>query len=118
VVTAAAKELQKQLLAREELTQREEAQVVWEEKAMISEKALVKVSTDLDAGWVKTEATRQEYLDKMCTHTAHMKHTLSLDNMLGEKVLLDGKEQDLTLHEAALTEALAWGLNPERTARS
>jgi hypothetical protein len=31
---------------------------VWEEKAMISEKALVKVSTDLDAGWVKTEATR------------------------------------------------------------
>jgi hypothetical protein len=47
---AAAEELQEQLLAwEEELTRREEALTAWEEKAKFSEKALVKVSADLDA---------------------------------------------------------------------
>jgi hypothetical protein len=107
-------ELQEKLLAREEeLTQREDALVTLEEKARIYDRALVKVSTDRDAKWAKTKATHQEYLNKMHAHTARAKHTLSLDKMLGEKkVLLDGKEQNLTLHEAALMEAQAQGLNP------
>jgi hypothetical protein len=80
-------------MLEEELTQREEALAVWEEKARISKKALVKVSTDLNTKREKTEATRQVYLDKMCTHTARAKHTLSLNKVLGEKkVLLNGKE--------------------------
>jgi predicted membrane GTPase involved in stress response len=55
---------------------------------------------------VKTKATHQEYLNKMRAHTDHGKHTLVLDKMLGEKkALLDEKEWDLTLWEAALTEA-------------
>jgi hypothetical protein len=34
--------------------------------------------------------------------------------MLGEKkVLLDGREQDLSLHEAALVEAQTWEINPQ-----
>jgi hypothetical protein len=56
-----------------------------EEKAWISEKALVKVNSDLNAERVKTEATRKEYLDKMEVHTAHAKHSLVLNKMLGEK---------------------------------
>jgi hypothetical protein len=52
---------------------------VWEEKAKISEKALVKVSVDLDAELKKIEATHQEYLNKMHVHTDHAKHTLTLD---------------------------------------
>jgi hypothetical protein len=43
------------------------------------------VSVDLEAKQAKTEATRKEYLDKMEVHTAHAKHSLSLDKMLGEK---------------------------------
>jgi hypothetical protein len=85
---------------------------VREEKSTISEKALVKANTDLDAERAKNNATHQEYLDKLCGHTAHAKHTLGLDKMLGEKkVLLDKKEQDLALHEAALMEAHARVLN-------
>jgi hypothetical protein len=43
------KELQQQLLTREvELTQREEALIVWKEMARISKMTLVKVSADLD----------------------------------------------------------------------
>jgi hypothetical protein len=62
----AAEELQEQLLTREEeLTWREEALTMREEKSKITKKALVKVSADLDAERAKTEATRQEYLDKM-----------------------------------------------------
>jgi hypothetical protein len=53
------------------LTRREEALVAREEKAKISEKALIKVSADLDTKREKAEATR--------------KHSLDLDNMLGEK---------------------------------
>jgi hypothetical protein len=53
---AAAEELQEQLLEwDEQLTRREEALVVREEKAGIFEKALVKVSVDLDAEWAKVE---------------------------------------------------------------
>jgi hypothetical protein len=79
---------------------------MWEEKARIFEKALVKVSSDLYTKRVKTKATHQEYLDKMRAHTDHGKHTLVLDKMLGEKkALLDEKEWDLILWEAALTEA-------------
>jgi hypothetical protein len=74
---------------------------------------LVKVSADLDVEWAKTKTTRQEYLDKMHAHITHVKHTLGLYKLLGEKkVLLDEKEQDLELQEAALAEAQAQGLNP------
>jgi hypothetical protein len=66
---------------------------------------MVKISVNLNAERAKTEATRQEYLDKMCVHTAHAKHALSLDKMLGEKkVMLDEKEQDLAWREVVLTE--------------
>jgi hypothetical protein len=85
----------------------------WEEKARISEKALANVSADLDVERAKVEATQKEYLDKIEAHTAHDKHSLSLDKMLGEKkVLLDGRERDLSMCEAALVEAQTWGLNP------
>jgi hypothetical protein len=40
------------------------------EKVGISEKALVKVTSNLDAERVKAEATQKEYLDKMETHAA------------------------------------------------
>jgi hypothetical protein len=89
---------------------REEALAVWEEMARISKMALVKVSADLHAKRVKTEATHQEYLDKMHTHTARAKPTLGLDKMLEEKkVLLIGKEWDLALCEAALMEVQSLG---------
>jgi hypothetical protein len=79
----------------------------------ISEKALAKVSADLDAEWAKDEVTQKEYLDKMEAYTACAKHSLSLNKMLGEKkVKLDGREWDLSLHEAALAEARSQGLNP------
>jgi hypothetical protein len=58
---------------------------VQEEKAMISEKALVKVSADLDDEWAKTEATWKEYLGKVEAHTAHAKNSLDLEKMRGEK---------------------------------
>jgi hypothetical protein len=59
VASVVVEELQEQLLTWEEkLTQREEALATREEKATISEKALVKVSTDLDTKWAKIEATR------------------------------------------------------------
>jgi hypothetical protein len=74
-----AKELQELLLAREE------ALVAWEEKMRFSERALTKVSADLDVEWVKAEVTRKEYLDKMPAHTIYVKHSLGLDKMLGEK---------------------------------
>jgi TnpA family transposase len=51
------------------------------------------VSQDLDVKWVKTEATHQEYLEKMCAHTAHTKHTLSLDKILGEKKVLPAEKE-------------------------
>jgi hypothetical protein len=78
---------------------------VQEEKVGISEKALAKVSADLDVEWAKAKDTRKEYLDKMAAHTARAKHSLGLDKMLGEKkVELDGRERDLDLCEAALAE--------------
>jgi hypothetical protein len=102
-----AEELQELLHAREEEhTRREEALAAWEERAENSEKALAKVSADLDVEWAKAKATRKEYLKKMVAHTAHAKHSLSLDKMLREKkVKLNGREWDLDLHEAALVEA-------------
>jgi hypothetical protein len=79
-----AEELQEQLLALEEkLTRREKALDIRAEKAMISKMATVKVSADLDTEWVKTDATRHEYLDKMQAHTARAKHTLGLNKILG-----------------------------------
>jgi hypothetical protein len=51
--------MQEQLLAREEqLTLREEAIVIWEKGVEVSEQALGKVSMELDAEQVKTEATQ------------------------------------------------------------
>jgi hypothetical protein len=41
----------------------------------------------------------------MAAHTAHAKHSLGLDEMLGEKVELDGREWDLNMCEVALVEA-------------
>jgi hypothetical protein len=106
-MVAMAEELQEQLLAwEEELTRREEALAAWEERVRISEKALAQVSVDLDAERAKAEATRKEYLDKMEVHTAHAKHSLNLDKMLGEKkVKLDRREQDLSLCAVVLVEA-------------
>jgi hypothetical protein len=49
----------------------------------------------------------------MEAHTAHTKLSLDLDKMLVEKKIeLDGRERDLGLHEAVLTEAQSQGLNP------
>jgi hypothetical protein len=86
--------LQKQLLVwEEELMRMEEALFVREENAKIFEKALVKVSVNLDIERAKTEATRKEYLDEMEAHTARAQHSLNLDKMLGEKkVQHDGRE--------------------------
>jgi hypothetical protein len=44
----------------DELMHREETLAMWEEKVGILEKALAKVSADLEGEWVKAEATRQE----------------------------------------------------------
>jgi hypothetical protein len=106
-VVVAGEELQELLLAlEEELTSREEAPATREEKVRISEKALAKVSADLDNEWAKAEATWKDYLDKIEAHTAHAKHSLGLDKMLGEKkVLLDRRERDHSLCEAVLAEA-------------
>jgi hypothetical protein len=103
----AIKELWELLLEREEeLTRREEALATWEEKVRISEKALTMVSADLDAERAKAESTQKEYLDKIEAHTTRVKHSLGLDKMLGEKkVLLDGRERDLSLRKAARVEA-------------
>jgi hypothetical protein len=100
-------ELHELLLTREEeLMRREEALAEREEKAGISEKALAKVSADLDEEWNNAEATQKEYLDKIQAHTPHAKHSLSLDKLLGEKkVELNEKERDLELREVALVEA-------------
>jgi hypothetical protein len=85
-MSAVVEELQEQLLAKEEeLTCREEALAMWEEKVKISENALFKVSVDFDAERATIGPTRQVYLDKMRAHTGHIKHTLGLDKMLGEK---------------------------------
>jgi hypothetical protein len=71
------------------------------------------VSANLDAERAIAEDTRNEYLDKMEAHTTSTKHSLGLDNMMGEnKVELDGREWDLTLREAVLVEAQSQGLNP------
>jgi hypothetical protein len=85
----------------------------------ISEKALARVSVDLDVERAKAEATRKEYLDKMVAHTAHAKHSLSLDKMLGEKkVELNGRERDLELCEAALAEVQTGDSTPGSTTMS
>jgi hypothetical protein len=79
---------------------------VQEEKAGIMEKALAKVSADLNGEQTKAEATQKEYLDKMEAHTTRAKHSLNLDKVLEEKkVKLDWRERDLELHEATLEEA-------------
>jgi hypothetical protein len=112
-VAAAAEELHELLLAWEELTWREEVLATGEKKAMILEKAIAKVTTDLNTDQAKAVATWKEYLDKMEAHTTWAKHSLSLDKMLGEKkVELDGREWDLNLREAVLAEEQFWGLNP------
>jgi hypothetical protein len=74
-------------------------------KARVLENALTKVNADLDTKQAKDEATRKGYLDEMAAHTAHAKHSLGLDEMLGEKVELDGREWDLNMCEVALVEA-------------
>jgi hypothetical protein len=71
------------------LTWREEELAVEEKKARISEKALARVSADLDMEQTKAEATRKEYLKKMATDTAHAKHSVSLHKILEKKVQLD-----------------------------
>jgi hypothetical protein len=71
----------------------------------ISEKALTKVSADLDTEWTKAEATQKEYRDKMVAHTTCAKHSLDLDKMLGKKkVELNERERELNLREVALAE--------------
>jgi hypothetical protein len=59
------------------------------------------------------ETTQKEYLDKMAAHTTCAKHSLGLNMMLGEKkVELNGREWDLNMREAVLTEAQTQGINP------
>jgi hypothetical protein len=59
------------------------------------------------------ETTQKEYLDKMAAHTTYAKHSLGLNMMLGEKkVELNGREWDLNMREAVLTEAQTQGINP------
>jgi hypothetical protein len=90
-----------------------EALIAQEEKSKIYEKALVKVSTGLDAEWAKAKATQKEYIDKMEAHTARAKQSLNLDKMLGEKkAKLDRRERGLGLSEAALVETQSRSLNP------
>jgi hypothetical protein len=49
----------------------------------------------------------------MAAHTAHAKHSLSLDKMMGKKkVELNKRERDLNLGEAALAEAQTRRFNP------
>jgi hypothetical protein len=102
-----------ELLAWEgELTWREEALSAREDKASISEQALVQVSAALDAEQTKADAAREVYLDKMEAHTTLGRLILDLDKILAEKkVELDRKEWDLELRVAALAKAHAWGLN-------
>jgi hypothetical protein len=93
--------------------QREEALATRDEKSRVLENALAKVSADLDVEPAKAESTQNEYLNKMAAHTAHAKHSLGLDKMLGEKkVELDGRERDLNLREAALAKTQTPGLSP------
>jgi hypothetical protein len=81
---------------KEELVRREEALTAWEEKVGIAEKALIKVSANLDAERLTVEATWKEYLDKMEAHITRTKHSLDLDKILGEKkVELDGRKWGL-----------------------
>jgi hypothetical protein len=54
---------------------------------VISEKALAKVSPDLDVERTKAEVTQKEYLDKMAAHIAYAKHSLGLDKILGRRRL-------------------------------
>jgi hypothetical protein len=54
---AAAEELQELLLVWEELTWREEVLAAGEKKAMILEKAIAKVTTDLNTDQAKAVAT-------------------------------------------------------------
>jgi DNA repair ATPase RecN len=76
---ATSEVLQELLLVwKEELTRREEVLATWEEKLRISEKALTKVSADLDTEWAKAKATRKEYLNKMEAHTTRAMHSLGL----------------------------------------
>jgi hypothetical protein len=102
------------IVLEEELTRREDALDTREEMAWISEKTLTTVSADFNAERAKAEATRKEFLNKIEAHTTRGRQFLGLDEMLGEKkVLLDQREWDLRLHEAALVEVQTWGVNPQ-----
>jgi hypothetical protein len=101
-------ELQEQLLDREEeLTRREEALVVPEVDIEASKRALGGGGCiEHGAEWARTEATRQEYIDKLHANSTRMKHTLDFDRMLEEKkVLLVEQKQDLKVRGVALVEA-------------
>jgi hypothetical protein len=64
----------------------------------IFEKALAKVSANIDAELKKAEATQKEYLGKIEVHTTYAKHALGLDKLLWEKkVSLNEREWDLEL---------------------
>jgi hypothetical protein len=114
-MAAVVEELQELLLTWDkELMQREEALAMREEKAGIMDKALAKVSADLDTERTKAEATWKKYLNKMVAHTTRAKHSLGLDKMLGEKkVELDWRKRDLERREAVLAEAQTRGFNPQ-----
>jgi hypothetical protein len=60
---------------------------MWREEALTvrEEKALVKVNAKLDIERAKIKATQKEYFDKMEAHTTHVKHSLDLNKMLGDK---------------------------------
>jgi hypothetical protein len=77
-VATVVEELHELLITlEEELTRREEAHATWEEKVGILEKALAKVSVDLDVERTKAEAT-QKRVPLQDGSSPHSRQTLPL----------------------------------------
>jgi hypothetical protein len=87
--------------------------VVREGGIKVSERALGRVSLELNTERAKTEATWKGYLEKLRVHMARIKQTHGLDKMLEEKkVLLEEKKRDLTIWEAMLAESQVHDIHP------
>jgi hypothetical protein len=112
---AGANELQKYLLATEEqLTLCEEGLETREVVIEASERAIGEAHMVLDNEQAQVEASRQCYLNKLRAHMTCMKHTLGLDKVLKESmVLLKEKKRDLKVQEATLCKALERGIHPQ-----
>jgi hypothetical protein len=100
-----AKEVQELLLEwEEELTRREEALATQEGR-----QGFWRMRSPRSMPTSTPSRPRMRLLEKGTLMrwqlTAHAKHSLGLDEMLGEKVELDGREWDLNMCEVALVEA-------------